>query len=814
MMTSLALWWLVLSVLGWLIWPLAATLLRHTPGRGYGFARALGLLFLSYVLWLLVTVGLLPNNDASAWSVSGALGVAGLASWVCRRAEWLAYLRREWRHVLTVEALFLVVLLLYALYRAYDPAIAHTEQPMDFAFLNASLRTSSMPPEDPWLAGYPVSYYYFGYWTVAVLCRLTATPSGAGYNLGLAHTLALTVVGAYSFLDDAVRLSAHGTSLRPMVARAFAVIGGLALALASNLEGVFEATRARGLGTGGFYRWLGVPGLADAPVTGSWLPAGRWWWWRASRIITDQNVLGRTPTVITEFPAFSFILGDLHPHVMALPYGLLALGLAIELYLVGRSVAARTWWRRPVYWVAPLVYGALGFLNSWDLPTFLFIAVAATFVGRLPDNQPPVFLKPLYLKPQTDNSQPVTSNPLELGPWAGVSLLIWLVAGSLLLYFPFYLHLSSQAQGVGLAYYAKTPLRHYLLIWGLWLPPILADTFLTLRKLLAQGAYRGRTLLAVWAVVFLTPWLAAALLGGWGRLLLGLIPLFTSGPWLLLLLSALIAVLGADIWRLLSRAAGSPNQQPATSNPQLDPFQFLSRLLVLVGLGLTYATEFFYLRDLFDTRMNTVFKFYYQAWVLLGLGGVLAAYRLWRSGGWQRGLYTVYGALLLCVCLYYPLAAAYTRGDGYRGPPSLDATAFLKSDSPAEYGAYAWLRQHARLGDVLVEAAGEDFVADHDRLSSWTGVPAILGWPGHEEQWRGDDVEIRKRLLDLDTIYTSAQADEILRTLHQYSVTYLYIGPYEREKYGISSGRLEWYASFLETVYAEEDIRLYRLPER
>ena len=564
MMTSLALWWLVLSVLGWLIWPLAATLLRHTPGRGYGFARALGLLFLSYVLWLLVTVGLLPNNDASAWSVSGALGVAGLASWVCRRAEWLAYLRREWRHVLTVEALFLVVLLLYALYRAYDPAIAHTEQPMDFAFLNASLRTSSMPPEDPWLAGYPVSYYYFGYWTVAVLCRLTAIPSGAGYNLGLAHTLALTVVGAYSFLDDAVRLSAHGTSLRPMVARAFAVIGGLALALASNLEGVFEATRARGLGTGGFYRWLGVPGLADAPVTGSWLPAGRWWWWRASRIITDQNVLGRTPTVITEFPAFSFILGDLHPHVMALPYGLLALGLAIELYLVGRSVAARTWWRRPVYWVAPLVYGALGFLNSWDLPTFLFIAVAATFVGRLPDSQPPVFLKPLYLKPQTCNSQPVTSNPLELGPWAGVSLLIWLVAGSLLLYFPFYLHLSSQAQGVGLAYYAKTPLRHYLLIWGLWLPPILADTLLTLRKLLAQGAYRGRTLLAVWAVVFLTPWLAAALLGGWGRLLLGLIPLFASGPWLLLLLSALIAVLGADIWRLLSRAAGSPNQQPAT----------------------------------------------------------------------------------------------------------------------------------------------------------------------------------------------------------------------------------------------------------
>jgi len=777
MWRSLAIWWLATSAIGWLAWPLAASVFPQSPGRGYPWARALGLILVSYAYWLLGALGGLPNNAASLWAVVGIFALIGLVSWARKRAELADSLRREWPHVLTVELLFGLGFLLYAAHKAYDPAIDHTEEPMDFAFLNASLRSPRMPPNDPWLAGHSISYYYFGYLVVALLTRLTGLPSGVGYNLGLAHTFALGLASGYALIYQLICLrdgEAQGHSRR---ARLFAVLGGIALLLASNLEGPLEFLRARGLGSEAFYRWLDIPGLAEAEPSGGWLPSGAWWWWRASRITLDRNLLGRSPAMITEFPAFSFILGDMHPHVMSLPYVLLALGLSVELYLLGRPPiqSGAGWWRRGCFWAVPLIFGALGFLNSWDLPTLALIGLLAFAAGRWRGRA---------------SWRPWAKDALTVGACVGV--------GSVLLYLPFYLKLRSQAQGLGLVYYAKTPLKHYLLFFGLWLLPILVEALRGLKGSLALVSWRR--LLGLWGALLLLPWLGTALLGGWGRLLLGLGTLLFVGPWLLLLQSGLLAVLLANIWRML-RVEGAPQSGE----------EVLPAGLAAAGIGLTYAAEFFYLRDLFGTRANTVFKLYYQAWALLGVGGTVAAFRLWRAGGRLRAV-TWASALLLCASLYYPFAAAYTRAGGYRGQPTLDGTAFLRRESPAEYGAFVWLAGHAGAGDVLVEAAGDDFYPWHNRLSSWTGVPTILGWVGHEAQWQGNDEEILLRLPDLEVIYTSPDQEQVLSALHRYGATYLYVGEHEREKHSIDPSRLEWYASFLELVYAQGETRLYRVP--
>ena len=779
MTRSLAMWWLATSAIGWLAWPLTASMFPQAPGRGYPWARALGLILLSYAYWLLGTLGGLPNNATSLWAVAGIFAVVGLISWACKRAELLACLRREWPHLLTVELLFALGFLLYATHKAYDPAIDHTEEPMDFAFVNAILRSPHMPPNDPWLAGHSISYYYFGYLITALLTRLTRLPAGVGYNLGLAHTFALTLVGGYALIDELIRLHDGEAQGHGRQTRLFGILGGIALLLASNLEGPLEFLRARGLGSEAFYRWLDVPGLVEAGPSGT-LPNGAWWWWRASRITLDRNFLGRSPTVITEFPAFSFILGDLHPHLMSLPYVLLVLGMSIELYFLGRpgprlTLSGAGWWRQRRYWAMPLIFGALGFLNSWDLPTLALIGLLAFCLGRW-------------------------QGRASWRAWAkdGLTLGAWLGLGSVLLYLPFYLKLRSQAQGLGLAYYAKMPLKHYLLFFGLWLLPITVEALRGLKTLLATVSWRR--LLSTWGVVFLLPWLGTALLGGWGRVLLGLGALFYAGPWLLLLQSGLLATLLINLWCALR--SDSAMQEGA---------QLVWDGFLLVGVGLTYAAEFFYLRDLFGTRMNTVFKLYYQAWLLLGVGGIVAAFRLWRAGGWLR-IAVWASVLLLCVSLYYPFAAAYTRGGGYRGQPTLDGTAFLRQESPAEYGAFVWLTEHARAGDVLVEAAGDDFFPSHNRLSSWTGVPTILGWVGHEAQWQGSDEEILLRLPDLDVIYASPDREQVMSALRRYRATYLYVGEHEREKHSIEASRLDWYASFLELAYAEGDVRLYRVP--
>ncbi|MEA3407513.1 MAG: DUF2298 domain-containing protein [Chloroflexota bacterium] len=764
-------WWLILTVLGWLFFPLTASVFRYSPGKGYAYARAFALVVLSYSYWLLGMGHILPNSDSALWVVVAGLASLALFFWWRQRRALGRFLRSEWRYLLVVEGLFFLTTALYAVYKVHQPAIRHTEQPMDFAFLNAILRSPRVPPNDPWLSGFSISYYYFGYLTVALVTRLCGVLSGMAYNLGLIHTLALTAVGACGLLYDLLR--DDEAENRP--ALAYAVAGGLALVLIGNMEGLLELCRALGLGSQGFYRWIGVPGLADAPVTGTWLPEGNWWW-RASRVIADVNAFGKPSTVITEFPAFSFILGDLHPHVMALPYVVLALALARELYLAGRDGLPEGWWRRPRWAIMPLLLGALGFLNSWDLPTFLGVALGAFALGRW-------------------------RGRIAWRSWlrACISLALYLGLGSVFLYMPFYWGLQSQAGGIGLAYYAKTPLKQYLLCFGPWLLPLVADvgaaTFVG-RPL----ANRWKRALALWGILLLAPWVLTLLLGGLGRTLLGLVVLIRTGPWLLLFQSVMLTLILLDLGGAVSHPLAERRGD-----------HLLARLMAIVGMGLTYAVEFFYLRDIFNTRMNTVFKFYYQAWMLLGIGAVFSAYRLAREVRWRRRAF-ILSVLLLGLCLYYPGAAAYTRGRSHTGEPTLDGTAFLRREAPAEYGAYLWLRERGRGGDVIVEGPGEEYVPQSNRLSAWTGVPTPLGWPGHELQWRGDDTVIRARLPDVESVYTSDDQEAILDLLHRYSATYLYIGPYEREKFGLQDEDIAFYDAFLEPAYAAEGVRLYRVP--
>jgi YYY domain-containing protein len=515
MLRDLIVWWLCCSALGWLAWPLAARVFASSPGRGYAYARAMGLAMLSYLYWLPGVLGLWPNQDLPLWGVTALLALGSLLLGLQRREELMQWLRREWRHVLATELLFFLVLAIYAWYKAHDPGIDHTEEPMDFAFLNAMLRSPQLPPHDPWLAGFKVSYYYLGYLNISLMARLSVVSSGVAYSLGLAQTLALAVVGGYGVLYDLLA-GRRG-------ARVWAVLGGLALGLAGNLEGALELLRSRGLGGEAFFRWLEIPGLAEAPVTGAWLPQGDWWWWRASRIMSDPNILGKTPTVITEFPAFSFILGDLHPHVMALPTLLLALGLAVEIYRTIRRQPDAGWWRRPNLWIMPLFYGALGMLNSWDLPTAMLMAGLAFAVGRW-------------------------RGRVDGGRWLRDTVLwgAWLAIASIVLYLPFYRDLSSQAQGIGLAYYAKTPLKHYLVHFAPWILPILGVGAVAWRSLDAGGRRVARRL---GLVLLFLPWLGTLIAGGWGRFFLGLATLVLRGPWLLLLQSALLAVLLAGLQR-------------------------------------------------------------------------------------------------------------------------------------------------------------------------------------------------------------------------------------------------------------------------
>ena len=151
-------WWAVLLLLGTAVTPLAFTLFKKLPDRGYAFVKMLSLLLVSYLFWMLGSLGFLQNNLGGIL-LAVALMV-GLSYWAYRHTgtELRTWLSDSWRHILLTELIFAVLFGLWVWVRAQNPAIAHTEQPMDFAFLNAASRSTTFPPVDPWLSGYAISY--------------------------------------------------------------------------------------------------------------------------------------------------------------------------------------------------------------------------------------------------------------------------------------------------------------------------------------------------------------------------------------------------------------------------------------------------------------------------------------------------------------------------------------------------------------------------------------------------------------------------------------------------------------------------------
>ncbi|MDP9364116.1 MAG: DUF2298 domain-containing protein, partial [Chloroflexota bacterium] len=354
--------WYAVSLLltvGWA--PLVRMLCPRLADGGAFVTRPLALLGLVYPAWLLAALGLLPYATGGLW-VTLLIGsvVAWLAAW--RRG----LVDRRWLGALAAaEALFLAAFASYVWLRGFTPEILNTEKPMDAAFLSSAARTSAIPPPDPWFAGEPINYYYLGYLLHGALARLSGIVATTAFNLALATTFAMTLTAAAGLGFDAAR---------PRLSRRRALTaGGLAAALLVLVGNLHAAVR-----------------LVRAPAE---TLAADWWGgigWGASRIVCDGPrvaddcpvVDGRIVETINEFPFFSFLLGDLHPHVMALPFTLVVLALALNVALGHRDDSPTA---GPAACIAALVLGAVAgslyALNSWDMPTYLPGAAAATGIG-------------------------------------------------------------------------------------------------------------------------------------------------------------------------------------------------------------------------------------------------------------------------------------------------------------------------------------------------------------------------------------------------------------------------------------------------
>jgi YYY domain-containing protein len=229
-------------------------------------------------------------------------------------------------------------------------------------------------------------------------------------------------------------------------------------------------------------------------------------------------------------------------------------------------------------------------------------------------------------------------------------------------------------------------------------------------------------------------------------------------------------------------------------------------LMALAGITIITFTELFYLKDYLGGiyyRMNTVFKFYNIAWILMGVSslvivaGLLGSQRTARAPPGQARAALVIAAAILVVAVPAVLATGIGTGG-----PTLDGLQYVEGSHPGDAAALPFVRALPQ-GTVIAEGAKGDY--DYpSRISSFTGVQTIIGWPGHEFMWRGAGANTSARIDDVQAVYEDpGRATEILRRYH---VTYVYVGDTERELYS----RLNLPLHDLIAVYQAKGVIIYR----
>ena len=837
--------------------PLSALVFSRLPDRGWALSKPFSLLLVGWLVWFpLSIVTALPYSGV--WIFLTFLVFAALNALLLRwkadlRSELSRLLRRYPVYIVASELVFTLAFLLLAWIRSFIPAVANTEKFMDEAFLASIWRAQHLPPPDPWLSGASINYYYFGHFLLASLAKVLNTQPGTAFNLGIAvifGLVATAVFGAASNLTAIIRPDRHLYRSLP-----FGLFSLGMVLIFGNLDGAQ-------------IWWQQAVQLVKSDPAKFASPLDWWFnrslwltydWWSPSRVITGT---------INEFPAFSFILSDLHAHVLALPFDTLVITLALCLLLSnGRGIAVFGQGARGLLSlvVMSIVIGSLYVINGWDLPTYLGLVLLALACqqwhvhGRR-------FSRQLLLD------------------FAVPSLLL---AGlSYLLYLPFYQDYVSPSQGIGLVPLTdRSPIGNEISIFGLPLFLMLSMLFFWGVRALAPLLQTGRsTSSGRWEPNTASPTAEARLLAG---VVLGILFALLAGwtylsrqatgwtlLWCLLLVGVCVVL---ALGRLLPEGDFSRSQRG----------ELFMLLLFGTSAALVGVCEVVFLRDIFQDRMNTVFKLYYQAWLLLGLAAgptlllLTSAARRWlvlsmvpaapvtpdfdslddppeepdgvalpgtpadkahalppqlrRLGRAGILVWIVILVMLVGAALIYPVLASsqitnnFTLASGTKA--TLDGTAFMATESataPATCQAFAgtdrddnqaiyWLNTHVQGSPVILEAPGCEW-SYFSRVSAFTGLPTLIGWPGgHEGEWRinwlpkqglGDILDERAAVVN--DIYTSPNKGTVLALLRQYHVRYVYVGFIERNLY--ATANLDRFSAFLHLVYHRDGVSIYAVP--
>lgn len=643
--------------------------------------------------------------------------------------------------ILGEEALFFTALFVWSFVKAHQPDINSLEKFMDFGFINSILRADYFPPLDMWLTKSPmyphffINYYYFGHLATAVLTKLSNLPAPVTYNLMLSTIFAFCFTGSFSLVINLLKhsgLVSLGKSKLFFVSRYvfFGLLAGFLTSLAGNLHTIYAFT----------------PGYqpADKPIPfwdliGKGINFTAYWYPNATRFI---------PFTIHEFPSYSFVVSDLHGHVLDIPFVLLTIALLLSFILRKRQNMET---QKSKACLHGQVKSQNCNLKIKNVINFRFKVLILTFDFLLL-----TFLSLCLAVMYMTNA------------WDG---LIYFVLSALVI---LYVYFEKFKQ----SFYSTLP--HYLaaIIFLLALFIMFTLPFQLTFKPFVSGINFVKDRSPLWMLVIL-----------WGFFY------YCSVGFLALERKTIFSTAGhflSSIFPFLQKKKSF--YFPYDSNGQMVSINIFIFLLIIVSTLLLIFPEILYVKDIYPQhyRANTMFKLGYQAYIMLSLVSAFTIAKcllLYRKFRFKKFLptffihaYYLYLLVFTFLVLLYPNFSVNTYFDRLKSYKGLDGTKYLQNSNQSDYEAISWFNKQVKEQPVVLEAVGDSYT-EYSRFSAYTGLPTVLGWPVHEWLWRGSYDEPGKRVEEVKKAYLSQDAIETKAILNKYRVQYVVIGKLERQKY-------------------------------
>jgi YYY domain-containing protein len=730
-------WWGTLFLVGTIAYPITKQLFSRWFDRGYLFAKAVGMALVTYLVYLFGILHVVPFTTISIGIALGVTFLIGLwinlAVYTEEKPRRRALIRKG--IILFIEEVFFfAALLLWSWVKGHEPSIHGLEKFMDYGFTQSILNSRYFPAPDMWYAGTPINYYYFGHTVMAMLTRLSGLDLAYTFNLMLATIFAFTLTMSFSIAYQLIG-TIRGVGKRMHLWGA--ILTAYILTLGGNLQTLYAFTKGY---TGDnpppfwtlFWKFSELGRISEG--------LDKYWYANATRFI---------PYTIHEFPSYSFVVSDVHGHVLSIPFVLLAVALLIVCFgdisqdentesgpSASLGVSMNYGWLRLGFY--GILVAILLMTNALDGPIYLGLFLMLYVLHNFK-----------FIRQWRKHWKPIL---IQTG---GVIFVAGLAS------IPFMAHFTSFVSGVAV----NCPIA-----------PLANTRF---GPILFEGVEKCQHS-PLWMMVIL-----------WGFFIY-------CGVWLLTRIFNFKVTLRSKTKKLLM-------------NSKYTQTQLLLVIFFLFSVALIIFPEFFYFKDIYPMhfRSNTMFKLGYQAFMLFSLvSGYTIVFFLKNSARKVTRilffLFLIPQLFLVCIYPYFSVRSYFDSLRTYKG---LYGLTWMMEQYPSDYASIMWLKSQSS-SSVIVEADGDSYT-DYARFSAFTGLPTIVGWPVHEWLWRGSYDVVAPRREEVRQIYESDDPDITREILGKYKVQYVVVGVLERQKY--TSLREDKIALLGERVFSEGETNIYKM---